>query len=75
MADAREVLEMMREVARIRISMLRDGVTFYESDKRSYYLQEYEDKLRQIERLIRQFSIRLVSPSSEESEQKELPPP
>lgn len=60
MADAREVLEMMREVARIRISMLRDGVTFYEGDRRSFYLQQYEEKLAQIERLIRRVSIRLV---------------
>lgn len=67
MADAREVLEMMREVARIRISMLRDGVTFYESDRRIFYLRQYEEKLAQIERLIRRFSIRLVDPPSEDS--------
>jgi len=69
MADAREVLEMMREVARTRISMLRDGVTFYESDRRSYYLQQYEDKLRQIEGLIRRISIRLVEPPSDDANQ------
>ncbi|CAG0961980.1 hypothetical protein [Geobacter sp.] len=69
MADAREVLEMMREVARTRISMLRDGVTFYESDRRSYYLQQYEDKLRQIEGLIRRISIRLVDPPSDDANQ------
>lgn len=69
MADAREVLEMMREVARTRISMLRDGVTFYESDRRSYYLQQYEDKLRQIEGLIRRISIRLVEPPSDDTNQ------
>lgn len=67
MADAREVLEMMREVARIRISMLRDGVTFYEDDRRSYYLQQYEEKLKQIDGLIRRFSIRLVGATAEES--------
>ncbi|WP_298273295.1 hypothetical protein [Geobacter sp.] len=61
MADAREVLEMMREVVRIRISMLRDGVTFYEDSRRSYYLQEYEDKLRQLDRLIRKASIRIIT--------------
>ncbi len=69
MADAREVLEMMREVARTRISMLRDGVTFYESDRRSYYLQQYEDKLRQIEGLIRRISIRLVEPPNDDTNQ------
>ncbi len=66
MADARETLEMMREVARIRISMLRDGITFYENDRRSYYLQQYEEKLGQIERLIRRISIRLVEPPAED---------
>lgn len=60
MADAREVLEMMREVARTRISMLREGVTFYEPEQKSFYLREYEEKLRQIEQLIRRISIRLV---------------
>jgi len=67
MADAREVLEMMREVARTRISMLRDGATFHEDDRRSYYLREYEEKLRQIEHLIRRISIRLVDPPTEDT--------
>lgn len=62
MADAREVLEMMREVARTRISMLREGVTFHETERRDYYLREYEEKLRQTEQLIRRISIRLVEP-------------
>ncbi|MRR59213.1 MAG: hypothetical protein EG824_13515 [Deltaproteobacteria bacterium] len=66
MADAREVLEMMREVARTRISMLRDGVTFYEGDRRNYYLREYEEKLCQIENLIRRISIRLVDQPSKD---------
>lgn len=66
MADAREVLEMMREVARTRISMLREGVTFHEAERKDYYLRQYEDKLRQIEQLIRRISIRLVeSPSGD----------
>lgn len=67
MADTLEVLEIMREVARIRISMLRDGITFHEGDRRSYYLQQYEEKLAQLERLIRRNSIRLVDPPSEDT--------
>ncbi|ABB32205.1 hypothetical protein GeomeDRAFT_0487 [Geobacter metallireducens RCH3] len=67
MADARETLEMMREVARTRISMLRDGITFYDNERRSYYLRQYEEKLAQIEHLIRRISIRLVEPSTEET--------
>uniref|UniRef100_A0A831U4U1 Uncharacterized protein n=1 Tax=Geobacter metallireducens TaxID=28232 RepID=A0A831U4U1_GEOME len=69
MADAREVLEMMREVARTRISMLRDGVTFHEPEQKSFYLREYEEKLRQIEQLIRCISIRLVEPPPGDSSQ------
>ena len=75
MADTREVLEMMREVARIRISMLRDGVTFYEGDRRSYYLQQYEEKLSQIERLIRRASIRLVDGQAEPPRPEHDTPP
>lgn len=67
MADARETLEMMREVARTRIAMLRDGITFYDNDRRSYYLRQYEEKLAQIEHLIRRISIRLVEPPTEET--------
>ncbi|MBT1074623.1 hypothetical protein [Geobacter grbiciae] len=67
MADARETLEMMREVARTRISMLRDGITFYDNERRSYYLRQYEEKLTQIEHLIRRISIRLVEPPTEET--------
>lgn len=61
MADARDVLEMMREVARTRISMLRDGVTLYDDSRRNYYLQEYEDRLQQLDQLIRKASFRIVS--------------
>jgi len=60
MADAKEVLEMMKKVAQIRIDMLKDGITYHEDDKRSQYLQAYEDKLRDIERLLRRLNIRLV---------------
>lgn len=60
MADAREVLETMRKVARIRIDMLKEGVTFHSKARQAYYLKEYEEKLREIERLIRRMNIRLV---------------
>lgn len=46
--------------------MLRDGVTFYEGDRRNYYLREYEEKLCQIENLIRRISIRLVDQPSKD---------
>jgi predicted nuclease with RNAse H fold len=59
-ADAREVLEMMRDVAKSRIQMLEEGVTFHDGAKRAYYLQEYQQKLRDIEKLIRRMNIRVV---------------
>ncbi len=60
MADAREVLETMKKVAKIRIEMLKEGVTFHNKKKQAYYLKEYEEKLKEIEDLIRRINIRLV---------------
>lgn len=60
MADAREVLETMKKVAKIRIDMLKEGTTFHNDGKRAYYLREYEAKLKEIEELIRRMNIRLV---------------
>ncbi len=60
MADAREVLEMMKQVALSRIALLKEGVTFYNETKRVNYLREYEGKLRDIEDLMRRLKIRLV---------------
>jgi len=60
MADAREVLEMMRQAAKIRIGMLKEGTTFHSKNKQAYYLKEYEDKVREIEGLLRRMNIRLV---------------
>jgi hypothetical protein len=65
MADTKEVLVMMKDVAKSRIQMLKDGVTFHDAAKREYYLQEYERKLRDIEQLIRRFNLRLVYSSGE----------
>ncbi len=60
MAEAKEVLEIMKEVAKSRIEMLKEGITFYDNEKKAFYLQEYEKKLRDIERLIRRLNLRLV---------------
>jgi hypothetical protein len=60
MADTKEVLVMMKDVAKTRIQMLKDGVTFHDAAKREYYLREYEKKLREIEQLIRRLNLRLV---------------
>jgi hypothetical protein len=60
MSDMKESLAMMRDMARSRIQMLKDGVTFYDDTKRSFYLREYESKLREIDQQIRRLSLRLV---------------
>jgi hypothetical protein len=60
MSDELEILEMMREVARTRIDLLKRGVTFHNGQSRDFYLREYEEKLRRIEELIRRRNIRLV---------------
>jgi hypothetical protein len=65
MADTQEVLTMMKDVAKSRIQMLRDGVTFHDAAKREYYLREYEKKLRDIEQLIRRLNLRLVYSSTQ----------
>jgi hypothetical protein len=60
MADSKEVLTMMKDVAKSRIEMLKNGITFHDAPKREYYLREYEKKLRDIEQLIRRLNMRLV---------------
>jgi hypothetical protein len=60
MADAKEVLDMMRDVAKSRIQMLKEGATFHDGAKKAYYLREYEAKLRDIEQLSRRLNLRLV---------------
>jgi capsule polysaccharide export protein KpsE/RkpR len=72
MADAREVLETMKSVAKMRIEMLREGTTFHSKSKQAFYLQEYEEKLREIEELLRRMNIRLVY--SKGADEKEKPP-
>ena len=67
MADTKEVLVMMKDVAKTRIQMLKDGVTFHDAAKREYYLREYEKKLRDIEQLIRRLNLRLVYSSKNET--------
>jgi hypothetical protein len=57
MSDAREALEMMREVAKIRIDMLQN---------RNFYLREYREKLKKIEEIMRRMNIRLVHGNEKE---------
>jgi hypothetical protein len=66
MSDAREALEMMREVAKIRIDMLQNRVTFHDEQKRNFYLREYREKLKKIEEIMRRMNIRLVHGNEKE---------
>lgn len=70
MADAREVLELMRSVAKSRIHMINNGITFYDARKKAFYLAEYGKKLEEIDRLIRRYSLRLVHSTSSPAAQK-----
>jgi hypothetical protein len=60
MSDEEETLEIMKEVAKARIALLKRGVTLHDEQNRIHYLHEYEEKLRKIEELIRRMRIRLV---------------
>ncbi|MBI5656430.1 MAG: hypothetical protein GJT30_03365 [Geobacter sp.] len=69
MADAREVLEMMRQVAKMRLELLEQGTTFHSPHRAAFYLQEYRERLATIEKLIRQISIHIVQPAPKDDHQ------
>jgi hypothetical protein len=60
----KESLVMIRDMAKSRIQMLKYGVTFHNDQKKAYYLQEYESKVRDLDQQIRRLSLslRLVRP-------------
>ena len=45
-------LESIRDAARSRVRVLNQGVTFYNEEEKARYLQQYESKLRELDRLI-----------------------
>jgi hypothetical protein len=59
-AKMKEALEMMRESALLRISMLKEGRTLHDGYKRAYYLQEYQQKVSNLDKLIRRLTLRVV---------------
>lgn len=59
-SDMKESLVMMREMAKSRIAMLKEGVTFHNEEKKSYYLREYEAKVRELDHEIRRLTLRVV---------------
>jgi hypothetical protein len=60
MSDMKDSLTMMRDMAMSRIQMLKEGVTFHDDDKKSFYLNEYEGKIRDLDIMIRRHSMKLV---------------
>lgn len=58
----KESLIMMRDMAKTRIQMLKDEITFHNDQKKAYYLREYESKVRDLDHEIRRLSLRLVRP-------------
>lgn len=59
-AHMKESLETMRDMVVSRIEMLQEGVTFYNEQKKAYYLQEYRTKLRELDQLILSLSLSLI---------------
>lgn len=62
MSDMKDSLTMMRDMAKERIQMLKDGVTLHSEEKKAFYLREYESKVRELDYEIRRLSLRLVRP-------------
>jgi hypothetical protein len=61
-SDMKESLVMMREMAKSRIQMLKEGVTFHTEEKKAFYLQEYQAKVRELDDQIRRLTLRVVRP-------------
>ena len=55
--DLKKSLEIMRDTVAARIWMLQEGITFYDEEKRSYYLRQYAGKLRALDQQILSLSL------------------
>lgn len=60
MSDLKDSLILMRDMAKSRIQMLKEGTTLYGNDRKDYYLREYESKVRELDHEIRRLTLRLV---------------
>lgn len=60
MSDMKESLALMRDMAKERIQQLKEGVTLHCDEKKTFYLREYEAKVRDLDQQIRRLSLRLV---------------
>jgi len=61
-SDLKESLIAMRQMAKTRIRMLTEGITFHDAERKAYYLREYEARVRELDQLIRRLSLKLVRP-------------
>jgi hypothetical protein len=59
-ADMKESLSQMREMAQSRMQMLKEGVTLHNDEKKAFYLREYEAKVKELDHEIRRLTLRLV---------------
>jgi transposase InsO family protein len=59
-SDLKESLCQMREMAKSRIQMLKEGVTFHDDQKKAFYLREYESKVKELDQQIRRLTLKLV---------------
>jgi hypothetical protein len=62
MSDMKESLIMMRDMAKSRIQMLKEGVTFHNEEKKAFYLEEYQARVRDLDHQIRRLTLRVVRP-------------
>jgi hypothetical protein len=56
----KESLIMMREMAKSRIQMLKEGVTLHSEEKKAYYLEQYQARVRDLDHQIRRLTLRVV---------------
>lgn len=54
MPEMRESLEAIRDMARSRVKVLKEGGSCYSDKEKAGYLQQYETRLRELDRLIRE---------------------
>jgi len=64
--DLKVKLEAIRDLARSRVRMLNEGASFYDADKKAFYLQEYESKISELERLLHDLPSKPLRTNQEE---------
>ena len=52
MEDLKRKLEAIRDLARARVRMLNEGSCCYDEERKAFYLQEYDSKIAELDRLL-----------------------